>query len=189
MLAAPLAILPMLALSFTMPLCELDARRLVLVRTPESTSSAAEIARHVSATHGDSVRYMMSASSEEAVGLLNMLVEAIQPLTLGMLATSQSTALDSAPSTEAVDDTESRALETRDYVLRGTLDGGTSVLISHESVIELLLLRAADPDSGGAGPLVEGVPDVAVLDFGAGAYPWMVADERPMLRPPWRLAG
>lgn len=166
---------------------EWDARRLILVRQPAAVDAAAVVA-HVSDTHGDDIRYMMTADSEDAKRLLQSLAESVQPKTLGRLATSQSKSLLEVAPDELVDDAYSRAVDTRDYILRGTLEGGCSVIIAHESIVELLLLRAADLESA-AEDFVRGVvsvPAVSVLDFGPGSFPWMVADQRPAVQPSWQ---
>ena len=172
-----------------MPPCNLDARRLVLVKAPSAASDGAAVCQHIVEQHGDDVRYMMSVGTDEGIHLLDMLVADIQPKTLGMLATSQSAALQGIAADESLEDAEYRALETRDYVLRGTLDGGTSVMILHESIMELLLLRAVDRES--SVDLLprdqDDVPDCGVLDFGLGTYPWMVADELPLVQPQFRI--
>ena len=171
-----------------MPLVELDARRLILVRVP-ALKTAAAVLEHIVETHGDDVKYMMAASSDDCVDFLDSLVAGIQAKHVRRVSTAQSMALREIEPTESAEDACSRAIETRDYILRGTLDGAASLLITHESIIELILLRASElePDfesfRGGA----ESVPAVSVLDFGVGSYPWMVADEKPIMQPQWDL--
>ena len=186
MASSLLSLLP--AALASMPPVELDARRLILVRAPLAADAPA-VAAHVAATHKADVRYMMAASEECCVGLLDLLLGAMQPDKLGALATSQSTALLAidAQAGETLDDAGWRALETRDYVLRGTADGSASLLVGDESIIELLLLRAADleADFDALPRGLESVPAVSVLDFGSASFPWSVADERPVMQPRW----
>ena len=181
-------VLPFLT-TFTMPPTDFDLRRLVLVRTP-SASDVGAVCAHVTETHGADVRYMMAESTADGIGLLDLLVESIQPKTLGALATSQTTALCGREHAEALGEAGSRAVQTRDYVLGGTVDGGTSLLVAHESIIELLLMRAADLETDFdslQNSDHSSIPAVSVLDFGPGAYPWMVAVDAPRIQPQWYL--
>ena len=186
MSASLLCLLP--ALGSLMPPVELDARRLILVRSP-SAADVPLIAAHVSRFHKDDVRYMMAASMPECVTVLDRMVELMQPDRLGPLATSQSTAL-LGVGEEPLDDAGWRIMETRDYVLRGTADGSASVLVGDESIIELLLLRAADLEAD-FDELPRGkdsVPAVSVLDFSGlpgVSFPWSVAEESPIVQPKW----
>lgn len=185
---SPLMILLLpVSAAFTMPFVDLNLRRLILVRTPAAASAVSEIAAHVIQTHGDEVRYMMADDSEVAIETLDRLFDGIQPKTVGRLATSSSTGLRAMDSTGSISDAAFRSLEARDYILRGTLDGRASLLIAHESVIKIILMRAADLecDVEDLSLSVDPVADVSVLDFGVGSYPWQVADEPPKIRPKW----
>ena len=88
---------------------------------------------------------------------------------------------------ETAEDCAGRALDARDYVLRGTLPGAASVLILHEDCLQLILARAADleaePQIVSGGTLPECA--VCVLDYTDGTYPYMVAYEKPEVRDQW----
>lgn len=186
--AVALALLIAVQSAACYPTCQLDSRRLILVRAPAACDAAA-VCSHIVATHGDDIKYAMGSTSEDALNLLDMTVEAIQKRRIAKLATSKSSALQEVDHSEPIDDAAFRALEARDYMLRGTMDGAASLLISHESLIELILCRANDVESD-IEDLPRGVtrvPTISVLDFGVGSYPWQVADERPFAQPQWDL--
>lgn len=173
------------ATGFNMPVIEADARRLILVRP--SAHSMAAVCAHVVETHARDIKYLMAAASADAIELLDIMQPALESKKLGKVPTAQSGALRGIEQNESVDDAAARALEARDYVLRGTADGTASLIVSHESIIELILLRASDldcePDQLLRG--VEHVPDVSVLDFGACTFPAVVATSRPVHQPQW----
>ena len=176
-------------LGITMPPVELYARRLILVRAP-GASDAAVLSTHIEKQHGADVRYIMASSAESAIGLMDTLVDLINPNKLGVLKTAQSEALREIEASESVDDAGWRVLEARDYILRGTADGAASLIISHPNIIELMLLRASedletDVDEFKLG--VTSVPAVSVLDFGPGSLPWSVAAQQPVIQPPWNV--
>ena len=116
-----LALLLAVVQSLTYPVCQLDARRLILVQAPAACDAAA-VATHVLETHGDDINYAMGSTSEEALNLLEMTVDGIQKRRRGRLASSKSSALLEVDRSERIDDAVFRALEARDYMLRGTMD-------------------------------------------------------------------
>ena len=58
-----------------------------------------------------------------------------------------------------------------------------------DTPVELILMRAADIESDieDFERGVNQIPAVSVLDFGAGSFPWMVAEERPVIQPHWQV--
>lgn len=171
-----------------MPPIDFSARRLICVN---SAADAVATAEHIAATHGTDVRFVMTSPSEPALAITQQLTDAIQPLVLGKLATSQSDMLRELEELETVDDFADRTLMTRDYLLRGTRPGTASVLVSHGTVLQLLLARADDISSSceaafesfrSAAP-----PEAAVcvLDYGDGSFPEVVAAEKPIVREQW----
>lgn len=174
-----------------MPLVALDASRLILVKSSVAANAAAAVCNHIVETHGDDIRYAMCSSSEDALGLMDTIVDVLQKKRFGTLPTARSAALQAVERSESGGDAAFRALEARDYVLRGTQDGAASLIIAHESVIDILLARAAnleaEMDVLPCGDGTDDVPVVSVLDFGVGSFPYMVADNAPIIQPQWNL--
>ena len=166
-----LGALAALSAAFTMPTVDFTARRLILVHASPSTAID-DVAAHVSDVHGDDVRFLMTSSSPEALELASKIETLVSSKIVGRLSISQSDALNALQDGETAEDCATRSLQTRDYVLRGTMPGAASVLISHEDPIQFLLARAANLEAEMEvirGTLPESA--VSVLDFGDGTFP------------------
>jgi broad specificity phosphatase PhoE len=177
-----------MVVAFTMPPVDYSARRLILVRAGSSPYADALVA-HIADTHGDDVRFMLTSSDSDAIELANEIDAVVSPKMVGRLSISQTDVLRGQQDGETAEECAERAIQAREYALRGTMEGAASIIISHEDVMQFILARAADLKSEMS--ITRGtLPDctVSVLDFGFGSFPDVVADELPVVHEQWNPA-
>ena len=109
----------------SVPLLDLEARRLILVAPADAEEASAAGANHVVTHHGDEVRYLITSPTPAGLRQSELISEGMQPLVVGGLGIERSTFLSLGKSEAEMED----ALAIRDFVLRGTRPGSASVIV------------------------------------------------------------